>query len=133
MSYYIDPYEFERYSQRFKNGENSDDLLVYFQKIASFADDLATRLLALSRVSYLFLERREYNAAKMGYLTIVGYKDNPASSKVIGNSCNNLAYIYRYGLGTDVWMERAIELYRWGVKYANHEGCKRALRELGYL
>ena len=44
---------------------------------------------------------------------------------------NNLAYMYRYGIGVDAWRERAVELYRMGIKYADNQRCKNALREMG--
>ena len=132
MSFYFDRTEWNHYSELFLNGSDSIEVLEYFQRAAAFSTDLNIKITAHFRVAFMQFERGNTSAAKDGYLLVVSYRDNYlVDRKIIGSACNNLAYMYRYGIGVDMWLERAIELYRWGIKYANNERCKKALNEMG--
>ena len=124
--------EWDHYSELYFAGSNIQEMFDYFEKVAAFCTDINLKVTALLRVACLQYDRGFTIAARDGYLLVIKYRDNYAvDRKVIGNACNNLAYMYRYGIGVDVWRERAVELYRMGIKYADYQSCKKALREMG--
>ena len=134
MSFYFSKSEWDHYSELYFAGANTQEMLEYFEKVAAFCTDTNLKVTAHLRVACLLFDRGDTSAAKVGYLLVIEYRDNCAvDRKVIGNACNNLAYMYRYGIGVDAWRERAVELYRMGIQYADNQRCKNALREMGEI
>ena len=123
--------EFRRYTERYMNKENSDEVLKYFIKIACMEEASQERIKAMHRVGFLLHQRGDYERAINCYEWVIAHYEEDVRKDVIGSSFYNLGLMCKNGEGMPIDLEQAVKYFISGARYANNEACKKMLNKLG--